>query len=251
MPAPSSRARAGPGPVVSTVVEAAAPAPALETADLGRRFGRRWALAHVDLELPAGASLLLAGANGSGKTTLLRLLSGRLEASAGSLRVFGLDPRRQRGTVRSGLSLVAHHLSLYPRLTAVETLALWLRLGGESASEGRVEELLGEAGLEEHGDVEVGGFSAGMRKRLALVRVRIEKPRLLLLDEPFSALDSAGRAWLAEWLRALHREGVGLVIASHALEWAAPLCQRAVRLSAGQVVWRGAASELLTVGGDR
>ncbi|MEZ5332313.1 MAG: ABC transporter ATP-binding protein [Thermoanaerobaculia bacterium] len=232
-------------------MEAAAPAPALETRDLGRRFGRRWALAHVDLEVPAGGSLLLAGANGSGKTTLLRLVSGRLESSAGTLRVFGLDPRRQRGTVRSGLSLVAHHLSLYPRLTAAETLALWLRLGGEEASRARVGELWVEAGLEEHGDVEVGGFSAGMRKRLALVRVRIETPRLLLLDEPFSALDAAGRAWLAQWLAGLHREGVGLVIASHALEWAAPLCQRAVRLTAGQVTWRGPAADLLVEGRAR
>ena len=224
-------------------------APALVASGLGRRFGRRWALAHVDLELPAGGSLLLAGPNGSGKTTLLRLLAGRLEASAGTLRLFGLDPRRHRGTVRSGLSMVSHHLSLYPRLTAAETLALWLRLGGEPAPAERVRELLAEAGLEAHGDVEVGAYSAGMRKRLALVRVRIERPHLLLLDEPFSALDSAGRAWLAEWLAGLRREGVGLVLASHALEWSAPLCERAVRLAAGQVTWSGPAAALLEAGG--
>lgn len=226
-----------------------APALALETRDLGRRFGRRWVLAHVDIEMASGGSLLLAGANGSGKTTLLRLLAGRLEASGGTVKLFGLDPRRHRATVRSRLSMVAHHLSLYPRLTAAETLALWLRLGGEGATTERVQGLLAEAGLEAHGDVEVGAYSAGMRKRLALVRVRIERPALLLLDEPFSALDAAGRHWLSTWLQRLTAEGVGLIVASHALEWAAPLCEDAVRLADGQVVWRGPAAALLE-GGD-
>ncbi len=202
-------------------------------------------LAHVDLHVEAGEALLVAGPNGSGKTTLLRLVAGCLEASAGSVRTFGLDPRRHGGVVRRELSMVSHHLSLYPRLTGAETLSLWLRLGGEEAAPTRVEELLVAAGLDGHGGVEVGAYSAGMRKRLALVRVRIERPRLLLLDEPFSSLDSSGRAWLAGCLRALRDEGVSLILASHALEQAALFCDQAVRLSEGQVAWRGPAASLV------
>jgi heme exporter protein A len=206
-------------------------------------------LAHVELRLAAGDALLVAGANGSGKTTLLRLLAGRLAASAGSVRLFGLDPQRHGGAVRRELSMVSHSLSLYPRLTGAETLALWLRLGGEEAAPARVADLLAAAGLAGHGGVEVGSYSAGMRKRLALVRVRVERPRLLLLDEPFSSLDAAGRAWLAGWLRELRGEGVGLILASHTLEQAATLCDQAVRLSDGQIAWRGPATSLAEAAG--
>lgn len=246
MPCPVAACRVP--PVGFAIVGEQVTKPMLEARGLGRRFGSRWVLAHVDLELAAGRSLLVVGPNGSGKTTLLRLLAGGLEASAGSVRLFGLDPRRHRAAVRETLSMVSHHLSLYPRLTGAETLAVWLRLGGDAAGRERVDELLAEAGLADHGDVEVGSYSAGMRKRLALVRVRVESPRLLLLDEPFSALDTAGRAWLSTWLRGLLAEGVGLVVASHTLELAAALCDRAVRLEHGQVAWQGAAASLVEAG---
>ncbi len=216
----------------------------VEARGLARRFGTRWALAHVDLEVEAGEALLVAGPNGSGKTTLLRLLVGLLAPSAGRLRVFGLDPVRERMTVRARATLLSHDLWLYPRLTAGETLRLWRALDGPSATEDGVEERLAAAGLAGCERLEVGAFSAGMRKRLALARSRLERPQLLLLDEPFAALDSDGRALVASWLGELRREGVTVVIASHALELAAPLCDRAVRLDGGQIVWRGPAGEV-------
>ncbi len=218
--------------------------PVVQAADLARRFGRRWALAHVDLELREGEALLLTGPNGSGKTTLLRLLVGLLSPSHGSLRVFGLDPARERTAVRARTALLAHDLWLYPRLTAAETLRLWRRLGGESAGDEEIVGLLARVGLPEWESLPVGAFSAGMRKRLALARLRVERPRLLLLDEPFAALDADGKGLVAAWLATLRAERVTLIIASHALELAAPLCDRAVRLEGGQVVWRGAARDL-------
>jgi heme exporter protein A len=218
--------------------------PVVQAAGLARRFGRRWALAHVDLEVREGEALLLAGPNGSGKTTLLRLLVGLLAPTHGSLRVFGLEPVRERMAVRARTALLAHDLWLYPRLTAGETLGLWRRLGGGTAGDEDVAGLLARVGLADAGVLPVGAFSAGMRKRLALARLRLERPRLLLLDEPFAALDAEGQESVSRWLIGLRSEGTTLVLASHALERAAPLCDRALRLEAGQVVWRGAASEL-------
>ncbi|MGH9464691.1 MAG: heme ABC exporter ATP-binding protein CcmA [Thermoanaerobaculia bacterium] len=223
-------------------------APVIQALALARRFGRRWALAHIDLEVQEGEALLLTGPNGSGKTTLLRLLVGLLAPSHGELRVFGLEPARERVSVRRRTAVLAHDLWLYPRLSAGETLRLWRRLGGERSATGdgerRVAELLAGVSLGESGSLPVGAFSAGMRKRLALARLRAERPRLLLLDEPFAALDAEGKALVAAWLAAQRAEGVTLIVASHALERAVPLCDRAVRLEAGQLVWRGAASEL-------
>ncbi len=188
--------------------------------------------------------MLLTGPNGSGKTTLLRLLVGLLAPSHGMLRVFGLDPARERTAVRARAAFLAHDLWLYPRLTAAETLHLWQRLGGEPAVAEEVAALLGGVGLAESGSLPVGAFSAGMRKRLALARLRLERPRLLLLDEPFAALDAEGKALVVAWLAALRADGVTLIVASHALDLAAPLCDHALRLEAGQVTWRGAARDL-------
>ena len=94
----------------------------IRTRGLGRRFGRLWAVAHLDLEVCAGEILMLAGANGSGKTTLLRLLAGLDRPTSGSLEVLGVDPGRDSVTCRRGLTMVSHHGFFYERLTAIEML---------------------------------------------------------------------------------------------------------------------------------
>ena len=116
-------------------------APAVRTRGLGRRFGRHWALAHVDLEVASGEVLLLAGPNGSGKTTLLRLIAGLSSPSTGDLRIFGLDPEEHRLGNRHHLTLVSHESYLYDRLTAIETLGVWSRLLGRAAEEKELMEL--------------------------------------------------------------------------------------------------------------
>lgn len=216
----------------------------VRASDLGRRFGRHWALAHVDLEVSAGETLLLAGANGSGKTTLLRLVAGLLGASRGRLEVLGGDPVRDGAEVRRGLTLVSHATFLYDGLTARETVELWARLRHVPMSAARVGELLEEVGLAERADEPVRQFSAGMRKRLSLARVQIEEPELLLFDEPFAALDPEGQELIESWLARQSGAGRTLLIASHALQRAIPLCRRAIRLEAGQIVWRGEADRL-------
>jgi heme exporter protein A len=217
--------------------------PAIQTRRLGRRFGPSWALAHCDLEVGAGESLLVAGANGSGKTTLLRLLAGLLRPTVGSIEVFGLDPRSRRLASRRRLSLISHHAFLYERLTALESLRLWARIRGGRRDDAALGALLDEVGLAERRDSQVQTFSAGMRKRLTLARARLEEPDLLLLDEPFAALDVAGQRLVERWIADSVAHGSTVVLASHQLEQAAALCRRAVVLHRGQIEWEGAADD--------
>jgi heme ABC exporter ATP-binding subunit CcmA len=217
--------------------------PAIRTRRLGRRFGRSWALAHCDLEVAAGESLLVAGANGSGKTTLLRLLAGLLRPTVGSIELFDLDPRQRRLACRRRVSLVSHHTFLYQRLTALESLRLWSRILGERRDDRALGALLEEVGLGERSSSLVQTFSAGMRKRLTLARARLEQPDLLLLDEPFAALDVPGQRLVEGWIADGVARGVTVLLASHQLEQAAALCRRAVILDRGQIEWEGAAAE--------
>ena len=205
----------------------------------GRRFGRDWALAHVDLEVAPGETMVLAGANGSGKTTLLRLAAGLYRPSRGSVEIFGLHPQRERLESRRALSMVSHQAYLYDRLTALETLRVWARLLGRPATDADLVELLASVGLDRRPRLQVAGFSAGMRKRLTLLRTRLEEPRLLLLDEPFSALDVEGKRQVEEWIHDARQAGAAVVMASHAVRRVSRLCDRAVLLERGQIVWRG------------
>ena len=219
--------------------------PALRARGLGRRFGRDWALAHVDLDVTPGETLVLAGSNGSGKTTLLRLAAGLCKPSRGEVRIYGLDPQRERLECRRVLSMVSHQAYLYDRLTALETLRIWARLLGRPSADSDLMPLLASVGLDRRPRLQVAGFSAGMRKRLTLLRTRLEQPRLLLLDEPFSALDVEGKRQVETWVRDAREAGAAVIMASHAVHRASRLCDRAVLLERGQIVWRGDGEGLL------
>ena len=228
-------------------VMAASEGLAIEAKRLGRRFGRQWALAHLDLAVANGDSLLIAGPNGCGKTTLLQLIAGILKPTTGSLEVLGHDPRRARMACRRRLSLVSHNSFLYDQLTAKESMRLWAKILRNGADDSRLASLLEEAGLGARGNSVVSAFSAGMRKRLSLARSRLEEPDLLLLDEPFAALDVDGQALIENWIRQSRAKGVTVVVASHQIERAASLCRRAVLLTSGQPLWNGEAADLPAV----
>ena len=182
---------------------------------------------------------MLAGANGSGKTTLLRLVAGLERPSAGSVAVFGVDPRKETVDCRRGLTMVSHHAFLYERMTALETLRFWSLQAGAEAGLENLMGLLEEVQLTRFADQEVGGFSAGMRKRLTLLRTRVEAPQLVLWDEPFSALDPAGRRLLSRWVQGFREQGVTMLLATHDIEIGAELCPRALVLDRGQLRWAG------------
>ena len=143
---------------------------------------------------------LLVGANGSGKTTLLRLLAGTAAASAGDLRIFGFDRNKNRLECRRMVSMVSHENYLYDRLTAYETVRLWAKLLGYEPTDELVLSALDEVALAERAHDATMTFSAGMKKRLTLVRTKLEMPRVVLLDEPMAALDAAGKELVCRWI---------------------------------------------------
>ncbi|MEO8276190.1 MAG: ABC transporter ATP-binding protein [Thermoanaerobaculia bacterium] len=228
-------------------------APAIAARDLGRRFGGRWALAHIDLAVARGEVLLVAGPNGSGKSTLLSLFAGLIPPTLGTLELATTNCVLQsqarshpsaRIAWRRGVALLSHAVYLYELLTARETIRLWANLLGRSSSPSEIARRLEEVGLEDDADRAVGGFSAGMQKRLAFARVRLIDAPVVLLDEPFSALDLSGTQMVSRWIAADREAGKTVVLTSHDLERAAPVANRALLLSRGQQVWEGAAEEL-------
>jgi heme exporter protein A len=231
-------------PLIGAGAVPESPLPAFRARDLCRRYGQKWALAHLDLSAERGEVLLVAGPNGSGKTTLLRLLAGLVRPTSGELEVAGRKLTSDPFGWRRNVSLLSHASYLYEPLTAVETMRLWARLLGRSIAPSDLALRLAEVGLEQEADNLVSGFSAGMQKRLTFARVRLEDSDLVLLDEPFSALDAAGQELVTSWIASDRAAGKTVVIASHNLERAARIADRAVLLQRGQSTWLGAASEL-------
>ncbi|MEL6345815.1 MAG: heme ABC exporter ATP-binding protein CcmA [Myxococcota bacterium] len=207
--------------------------------DLCRRFGRRWAYARVDLDVMAGQRLLLIGANGSGKTTLLRTFATLIRPTQGELRLFGLDPAKDKAAVRRRLGFFSHQIGLYEDLSARDNLSVFARLSGVSADRRKMVAALEEVGLEDRPDA-IRRFSAGMRRRVALAALLMKQPELTLLDEPFSALDPSGISQVAEIIRGLPGT---VIVVSHQIEQAAALCERAVLLQSGVMRWSGPARQ--------
>jgi heme exporter protein A len=218
----------------------APPASGLVVQGLSRRFGPRWVLARVGFEVRAGAGLLLLGHNGSGKTTLLRCLASALKPHDGTATFEGLRVWDDRRTLRSRIALLSHDSHLYDDLSARENLRAWARMGGYTAD---LDALLARVGLSDTGHRPARAFSAGMKRRLALARVLLKQPALVLLDEPFTSLDAAGRALMGEIVGELRARGITLVLSTHLPELGARYCDDALRLEAGRVVWRGTAAE--------
>lgn len=161
---------------------------------LEKRFGPRRALRPVDFELGRGGFLVVTGANGSGKTTLLRLVAGLVAPTAGRLDV---DARR------GALGYLGHETLLYRDLTALENLDLYGRLYRVPERRERAGMLLERFGLWEVRAERVGSYSRGMTQRLALCRALLHEPALLVLDEPFTALDEEGAGLLDRQLAEL------------------------------------------------
>ena len=208
-----------------------------------KRFGASMALQGIDLRLESGQCLGLVGPNGAGKTTLLKILSTLTVPSSGAVTIAGLDASRAAERIRPLLGVLSHRTFLYGHLTAFENLQFYGRMLGVVRLGERIREVLETVGLASLGRQLVRTYSRGMQQRLAIARAILHRPRLLLLDEPYNALDGQAVARVQELLRQLAGEGHTVVISTHDLPRGFELCDEIAIQRRGRIVDRVTTSQ--------
>jgi len=204
--------------------------------DVSRHFGRRRAVTRVTLSARSGEIVGLLGPNGAGKSTLIGMMATLVTPSTGEIRYGKYDARRPGGgALRARIGLLAHELHLYPELSARQNLRFFAELHGLDARP-TIDAALDGAGLTDRADDDVSSFSRGMRQRLALERALLHRPRLVLLDEPFTGLDDRAVRIVSERLRQLAANGAILILATHDLDIADGLATRIAIVRDGRLV---------------
>jgi heme exporter protein A len=212
-------------------------AAALEVSGVWKYYGDFPALRDVGFRTEAGSTVALLGRNGAGKTTLLRIIAGLSKPSRGSVTIQGVNVREE--ATRRRIGVLGHGISLYEELSAAENLTLFAKLYGIPDPHKRVDEMLERTGLERVRDGLAREFSRGMRQRLAVARVFLHDPEVLLLDEPFTALDDRAIAVLQSLLGEMHARGRTIVMSTHQLREALELATHVAMIQRGKIVYAG------------
>jgi len=213
---------------------------------VNKRFGDYQALQDVTLEVPEGSLTALLGPSGSGKSTLLRVIAGLEAPDTGRVVIDGEDATPLPAQ-RRGIGFVFQHYAAFKHMTVRENVAFGLRIRKRPKAQidAKVDELLEIVGLKGHHSRYPSQLSGGQRQRMALARALAIEPRVLLLDEPFGALDAKVRADLREWLRRLHDEvHVTTVLVTHDQEEAMEVADRIAVINEGRLEQIGAPREL-------
>lgn len=201
---------------------------------LFKSFGSKKVLRGVNLEVDSGEIVTLVGNNGSGKTTLLRTLT-TLDSpdSYNVAEIDGFDLSSDSAEIRSRLGYLSHNSPFYPELTGVENLRLWLELNSISDADSKARTLLAQVGLISFCDELAGNYSRGMIQRLGFSMALSHSPTTLLLDEPFTGLDTEGTKIIEELLVKSKEEGCSIVIVSHDKH---SYSDRTLKLERGEIV---------------
>ncbi len=207
----------------------------LSARGLRKAYGRHLVLDGIDLDVRRGEAVALLGANGAGKTTFLRIAATLVRPTSGRVVVAGADSARDPETARRGLGFLGHGSWLYEDLTALENLRFWSTLGGHETATSGLRAALAAVELDRWSDERVRTFSAGMKRRLALARLVVARPRVLLLDEPFSGLDRHGSKWLEEHLQLFKSAGGAVVMSTHSFGRGFGVADRAAILAGGRL----------------
>jgi sulfate transport system ATP-binding protein len=214
--------------------------------DISKHFGEFTALQDVSLEVPEGSLTALLGPSGSGKSTLLRIIAGLETPDSGTVMIDGSDVSHVIPQKR-GIGFVFQHYAAFTHMSVRENVAFGLRIRKRPKPEikDRVDELLGLVGLTKWAEQRPSQLSGGQRQRMALARALAVQPRVLLLDEPFGALDATVRAELRAWLRRLHDEQhVTTVLVTHDQEEAMEVSDRIAVMSTGAIEQVGSPREI-------
>jgi lipooligosaccharide transport system ATP-binding protein len=223
-------------------------APIVEAVGLRKRYGSSEVVCGVDFTVAPRECFGLLGPNGAGKTTTIRMLTCFSPPSAGRLTVFGLPVTAQNGrAIKARLGLAPQEENLDPDLTVEKNLLVYASYFGIGRVEARrrTAELLAFAELSEKATARIDTLSGGMKRRLVLARALLNRPTLLVLDEPTTGLDPQARHLVWERLRELKRSGVAMLLTTHYMEEAAQLCDRLVVMDHGRIIAEGTPRELI------
>jgi heme exporter protein A len=208
----------------------------IEARALGKSFGPTPVLRDVNLSVEADRGAAIVGANGAGKSTLIRLLAGLSAPSLGAARLFGEPACSLKPALRRRVGLLSHQSFLYPNLTARENLEFYATLYGVEDGRTAAVEWLERVALGAAADSRVRGFSRGMEQRLAIARAMLARPDVLLLDEPFAALDADGAALATALVREAMGRGCAVLASAHSAAALENLGFAVLTLSRGRLV---------------
>lgn len=204
----------------------------IQVQGLAKNFGRFSALKNLHLLVNRGNFVALFGRNGAGKTTFLRIVAGLTRPSAGQVLI-GEAPGTSPQAARGLMGYLSHNTALYADLTALENLRFYAQLQGLPSADKDLESRIEKVGLGGRGREPVRNYSRGMQQRLAIARAFLHDPQILLLDEPFTGLDSAGTEFLKEYLAAAHARGATCLMAIHDAPLGYDLADRFVVIDKG------------------
>jgi lipooligosaccharide transport system ATP-binding protein len=225
----------------------AAGEPLIHARDLVKRFGDFTAVDGIDVDVAGGEAFGFLGPNGAGKSSTMRMVGCVSPPSGGTLRILGMDPRRQGPAIRARLGVCPQQDSLDPELTVQENLVTYARYFGikRRTAKARAAELLDFVQLTERADSKVEPLSGGMKRRLTIARALVNDPEIVLLDEPTTGLDPQARHLVWDRLFRLKQQGVTLVLTTHYMDEAEQLCDRLVVMDGGKIVAEGSPRELI------
>ncbi|MGH9232867.1 MAG: ABC transporter ATP-binding protein [Acidimicrobiales bacterium] len=221
--------------------------PLVQGKALTKHFGDEVAVDGIDFTVQQGEVFGFLGPNGAGKTTTMRMIACVSPITDGELRVLGMNPVHDGAAIRARIGVVPQEDNLDTELTVADNLLIYGRYFGLPVSviRERVTELLAFARLDDRRDSRVDPLSGGMKRRLTIARALVNRPELLLLDEPTTGLDPQARHLLWERLYRLKREGVTQVLTTHYMEEAEQLCDRLVIMDGGRIVAEGSPRQLI------
>jgi len=225
---------------------------AIRVRGLGKRYGALWAVRGLDFEVGEGRVVALLGANGAGKTTTIAMILGLLEPTEGEITVFGEHVPQHRYRVLHRMNFSSPYVDLPGRLTVRQNLEVYARLYGVRDRRSRLRELARDLDLEGLLDRPTNRLSAGQKTRLALAKALVNRPDLLILDEPTASLDPDTadqlRGYLAAYARGL---GATILMASHNMHEVERLCDEVLLIRGGRLVERGTPEALVRRYGRR
>ena len=218
----------------------------IRVVNVRKQFGNIVAVDNICFDVPLGSTTALLGGNGAGKTTTLSMLLGLLLPTSGDITIFGVNMLRDRYRVLSRMNFSSPYIDLPRRLTVYENLNVYAHIYGLPDVKARLRELSEELNLDEFMNRPYGQLSAGQKTRVALAKALLNKPELLLLDEPTASLDPDTADYVRGMLeRYKARTGATILLASHNMSEVERLCDDVIMLRAGNIVDRGMPSALL------